>query len=139
MFRLLVRSFRTLTSGTVTNPTTTTGKPGQYDKVTAILRVPDEDCTFPDDSVTIRKHLAKNEKMYIDFSNGDKLVMETNDNNETCQWSGRIDPDVKVTGFSMTVNGKIYSLTVDNGGYQYTRSSTVTFNVKDDGTVNYSS
>lgn len=131
------------TSGTVTNPTTTTVKPDYYN-VVAILRVSNDDCKFDGDTDSIKKHLADGEKMYIHFSDGKTLVMETLNTNDGCQWSGRINikdnPDIAVTGFSMTVGDKEYSLRVDNNGYQYTSSSTVTFNVNGDGkTVNYSS
>lgn len=124
-------------------PTTTTVKPDYYD-VVAILRVSNDDCKFDGDTDSIRKHLDDGEKMYIHFSDGNSLVMETLETNDGCQWSGKINikdnPDIAVTGFSMKVGDKEYSLKVDNNGYQYTSSSTVTFNVNGDGkTVNYSS
>ena len=80
--------------------------------------------------------------MYINFSDGTSSVMETLSTNDGCQWSGRLDiksdPDIAVTGFSMTVGSKTYNLTVTNGGYKYTASSNHTFNVNSDGeTVNY--
>ena len=66
--------------------------------------------------------------------------METLSSNDSCQWSGQLDiksdPDIAVTGFSMTVDGKKYDLTIKNG-YKYTASATHTFYVNSDGeTVN---
>lgn len=129
------------TSETATNPTTTTVKPDYYD-VTAILRVSGDEYKFPGDTITIRNRLKQGTKMYINFSDGTSLAMETLSTNDGCQWSGRLDiksdPDIAVTGFSMTVGSKTYNLTVTNGGYKYTASSNHTFNVNSDGeTVNY--
>lgn len=130
------------TSETATNPTTTPVKPDYYD-VTAILRILGEEYSFPNDSTSIRDHLRAGIKMYINFSDNTSLPMQTvGDNKDSCQWSGQLDiksdPDIAVTGFSMTVGSKTYNLTVTNGGYKYTASSTHTFNVNSDGkTVNY--
>ena len=129
------------TSETATNPTTTTVKPDYYD-VIAILRVNGDEYKFPGDTTTIRDRLKQGTKMYINFSDGTSSVMETLSTNDGCQWSGRINiksgTDIAVTGFSMTVGSKTYNLTVTNGGYKYTASSTHTFNVNSDGkTVNY--
>ena len=126
-------------SESVTSPTTTPVKPDYYD-VTAILRIQGEEYRFPNDSTSIRDHLRAGTKMYINFSDGTSSVMETLSTNDGCQWSGSIksDTDIAVTGFSMTVGSKTYNLTVKNGGYKYTASSTHTFNVNSDGkTVNY--
>lgn len=126
-------------SESVTSPTTTTVKPDYYD-VTAILRIQGEEYSFPNDSTSIRDHLRAGIKMYINFSDGTSLAMETLSSNDSCQWSGRLDiksaPDIAVTGFSMTVDGKKYDLTIKNG-YKYTASATHTFYVNSDGeTVN---
>lgn len=128
------------TSETATNPTTTTVKPDYYN-VVAILRIQGEEYSFPNDSTSIRDHLRAGIKMYINFSDGTSLAMETLSSNDSCQWSGQLDiksdPDIAVTGFSMTVGSKTYNLTVTNGGYKYTASSTHTFYVNIDGeTVN---
>ncbi|MDD6708666.1 MAG: hypothetical protein PUE26_00695 [Ruminococcus sp.] len=130
------------TSETATNPTTTTVKPDYYN-VTAILRILEEGYSFPNDSTSIRDHLRAGIKMYINFSDNTSLPMQTvGDNKDSCQWSGQLDiksdPDIAVTGFSMTVGSKTYNLTVKNGGYKYTASSNQTFNVNSDGeTVSY--
>ena len=126
-------------SESVTSPTTTTVKPDYYD-VTAILRIKGEEYSFPNDSTSIRDHLRAGIKMYINFSDGTSLAMETLSSNDSCQWSGQLDiksdPDIAVTGFSMTVDGKKYDLTIKNG-YKYTASATHTFYVNSDGeTVN---
>lgn len=127
-------------SESVTSPTTTTVKPDYYN-VVAILRIKGEEYSFPNDSTSIRDHLRAGIKMYINFSDGTSLAMETLSSNDSCQWSGQLDiksdPDIAVTGFSMTVDGKKYDLTIKNG-YKYTASATHTFNVNSDGkTVNY--
>ncbi len=127
-------------SESVTSPTTTPVKPDYYD-VTAILRILGEEYSFPNDSTSIRDHLRAGIKMYINFSDNTSLPMQTvGDNKDSCQWSGRLDiksdPDIAVTGFSMTVDGKKYDLTIKNG-YKYTASATHTFYVNSDGeTVN---
>lgn len=126
-------------SESVTSPTTTTVKPDYYD-VIAILRVNGDEYKFPGDTTTIRNRLKQGTKMYINFSDGTSLAMETLSSNDSCQWSGRLDiksdPDIAVTGFSMTVDGKKYDLTIKNG-YKYTASATHTFYVNSDGeTVN---
>ena len=126
-------------SESVTSPTTTTVKPDYYN-VVAILRIQGEEYSFPNDSTSIRDHLRAGIKMYINFSDGTSLAMETLSSNDSCQWSGQLDiksdPDIAVTGFSMTVDGKKYDLTIKNG-YKYTASATHTFYVNSDGeTVN---
>lgn len=126
-------------SESVTSPTTTTVKPDYYD-VIAILRVNCDEYKFPGDTTTIRNRLKQGTKMYINFSDGTSSDMETLSSNDSCQWSGRLDiksdPDIAVTGFSMTVDGKKYDLTIKNG-YKYTASATHTFYVNSDGeTVN---
>lgn len=126
-------------SESVTSPTTTTVKPDYYN-VVAILRIQGEEYSFPNDSTSIRDHLRAGIKMYINFSDGTSLAMETLSSNDSCQWSGQLDiksdPDIAVTGFSMTVDGKKYDLTIKNG-YKYTASATHTFYVNIDGeTVN---
>lgn len=126
-------------SESVTSPTTTTVKPDYYN-VIAILRIQGEEYSFPNDSTSIRDHLRAGIKMYINFSDGTSLAMETLSSNDSCQWSGQLDiksdPDIAVTGFSMTVDGKKYDLTIKNG-YKYTASATHTFYVNSDGeTVN---
>lgn len=126
-------------SESVTSPTTTTVKPDYYN-VVAILRIQGEGYSFPNDSTSIRDHLRAGIKMYINFSDGTSLAMETLSSNDSCQWGGRLDiksdPDIAVTGFSMTVDGKKYDLTIKNG-YKYTASATHTFYVNSDGeTVN---
>ena len=126
-------------SESVTSPTTTTVKPDYYN-VVAILRIKGEEYSFPNDSTSIRDHLRAGIKMYINFSDGTSLAMETLSSNDSCQWSGQLDiksdPDIAVTGFSMTVDGKKYDLTIKNG-YKYTASATHTFYVNIDGeTVN---
>lgn len=126
-------------SESVTSPTTTTVKPDYYD-VIAILRVNGDEYKFPGDTTTIRNRLKQGTKMYINFSDGTSSDMETLSSNDSCQWSGRLDiksdPDIAVTGFSMTVDGKKYDLTIKNG-YKYTASATHTFYVNSDGeTVN---
>lgn len=127
-------------SESVTSPTTTTVKPDYYN-VVAILRILGEEYSFPNDSTSIRDHLRAGIKMYINFSDNTSLPMQTvGDNKDSCQWSGRLDiksdPDIAVTGFSMTVDGKKYDLTIKNG-YKYTASATHTFYVNSDGeTVN---
>lgn len=126
-------------SESVTSPTTTTVKPDYYN-VVAILRIKGEEYSFPNDSTSIRDHLRAGIKMYINFSDGTSLAMETLSSNDSCQWSGQLDiksdPDIAVTGFSMTVDGKKYDLTIKNG-YKYTASATHTFYVNSDGeTVN---
>ena len=106
------------------------------------MRVSGDEYKFPGDTTTIRNRLKQGTKMYINFSDGTSVAMETLSTNDGCQWSGSLDiksdPDIAVTGFSMTVGSKTYNLTVINGGYKYTASSNHTFNVNSDGkTVNY--